>query len=104
MPTRSDRTAIQDLVVADIQQRKAIGVERYGSVLQSFNGRNVARDKYEEDLDGLMYSRQLLEQWEVMEKVIEAAVDWRVRNPESLKTLAGAVDSLLEAGWKPSPA
>jgi hypothetical protein len=43
----------------DIPARRKIGIERYGTGLQPFNGRDVARDAYEEWLDLGMY----IEQW-----------------------------------------
>lgn len=62
LPTQNDRTAIQDLVLADIEKRKAIGLERYGTLLQPFNGRDALRDLYEELLDAVMYVRQCIEE------------------------------------------
>lgn len=62
MPVKNDGPCIQDLVIADIERRKAIGLERYGTLLQPFNGRDALRDAYEEALDLCQYLRQVLEE------------------------------------------
>lgn len=62
LPIPNDRTAIQDLVIADILSRKKLGVRRYGSALQAGNGRDALRDAYEEALDLAVYLRQVIEE------------------------------------------
>lgn len=57
MPVKNNHPIIQDLVLADIQKRKELGIERYGTGLQPFNGRDFLRDGYEESMDLLMYLR-----------------------------------------------
>lgn len=57
-PVPNARPLIHDQVCADLQARKAIGVERYGQALQPFNGRDAGRDAYEECLDMAVYLRQ----------------------------------------------
>jgi hypothetical protein len=59
-PIPNDRPAIQDLVAADVAERKQIGIKRYGTPLQAFNGRDALRDAYEEALDLCQYLRQAL--------------------------------------------
>lgn len=59
-PTPNDRPAIQDLVLADVAARKQLGIQRYGTPLQAFNGRDALRDLYEELLDAVQYARQVL--------------------------------------------
>ena len=61
-PILNAGVAIQDLVMADMAHRKAVGIERYGTVLQAFNGRSALTDMYEELLDGATYVRQLIEE------------------------------------------
>jgi len=46
MPTRNDRTSIQSLVRADLDEREQVGIQRYGTPLQAFNGRDALRDAY----------------------------------------------------------
>lgn len=50
-------------VAADIEERKRVGIERYGTTLRPFNGRNALLDAYQECLDMAVYLKQaLLEQ------------------------------------------
>jgi hypothetical protein len=48
------------MVMLDIEARKKVGIERYGTVLQPFNGRSALMDAYQEALDLAIYLRQLL--------------------------------------------
>jgi hypothetical protein len=47
-------------VVADLRDRKLLGLRRYGSLLQAFNGRDALRDLHEELEDAAVYARQCL--------------------------------------------
>ena len=60
LPTINDGPCIQDLVIADIETRKAVGIERYGTTLQANNGRDALRDAYEEALDLCQYLKQCI--------------------------------------------
>lgn len=62
MPTPNGGPYVHDLVAADLQQRKELGTERYGTPLQPANGRDALRDAYEELLDGACYLRQYIEE------------------------------------------
>jgi hypothetical protein len=48
------------MVKADLDDRLALGIRRYGQPLQPFNGRNALRDAYEEALDLCVYLRAAL--------------------------------------------
>lgn len=61
-PIGNDLAEIADLVLADMAERKRIGMERYGVPLQPFNGRNALWDAYEEVLDLAVYLRQQIEE------------------------------------------
>jgi hypothetical protein len=52
--------SIQDLVIVDLQRRKEQGQEKYGTVLQGFNGRDPLIDAYQEAIDLCQYLRQAL--------------------------------------------
>lgn len=54
--------SIHDLVVADILDRKALGLERYGSVLHTEDGRSGLIDAYQEALDQVCYLRKEIEE------------------------------------------
>lgn len=53
-----DHTA--QLVINDLTARREVGIQRYGTALQPFNGRDVLRDAYEEALDLACYLRQAI--------------------------------------------
>lgn len=61
-PAPNERPHIADLVIADIQERKRLGIERYGVALQPHNGRDALVDLYQELLDGAKYARQKIEE------------------------------------------
>lgn len=60
MPVVNDETDIQALVMRDIESRREMGIRKYGTALQPFNGRNALKDAYEEVLDLAMYLKQAL--------------------------------------------
>lgn len=60
LPRRNTHPVIQDLVIADMSDRRALGIRRYGTALQPHNGRDALRDAYEEAIDLTMYLRQCL--------------------------------------------
>ena len=59
-PEQNNNPAIWDLVIKDMQTRDHIGVARYGTRLQSFNGRKALVDAYQEVLDLAVYLRQFI--------------------------------------------
>ena len=75
-PIHSDREPIWDMVIRDMLARKMAGKERYGTFLQAFNGRSAALDAYQECLDQAVYLRQMLEEWKVISRVVDAAVNF----------------------------
>jgi hypothetical protein len=56
----NNNPSVQDLVVVDLQRRKAQGQQKYGTVLQGHNGRDPLIDAYQEALDLCQYLRQAL--------------------------------------------
>lgn len=66
LPIHNERQSIQDLVIADIEARKKVGLERYGTLLQAGNQRDSLRDAYEEALDLTCYLRQAIEERDVL--------------------------------------
>lgn len=66
-PTPNDRPPIVDAVIQDMRDRKQLGIDRYGTSLQAFNGRNSLQDAYEEVIDLSVYLKQsLVEKAELM--------------------------------------
>jgi hypothetical protein len=62
LPIPNSSIDIQTLVIYDIEARRRLGTERYGTALQAHNGRDALRDAYEEALDLCCYLRQLIEE------------------------------------------
>lgn len=55
-------------------ERRKIGIERYNTVLQPFNGRDCVRDLIEEQLDSLAYSEQVILEYP---ELIEIMLEWQ---------------------------
>ena len=49
----------QTSLVAKIEERRDLGIEKYGQELHTFNGRDARKDAEEEILDCLQYVTQL---------------------------------------------
>lgn len=61
MPQKG-KVDIWPLVVEDIKARVEAGRAKYGTVLQSNNGRDALMDAYQEAIDLVMYLRQEIEE------------------------------------------
>lgn len=99
----------QSLVIADIERRRQVGIERYGQGHRPFNGRNTLLDGYEEILDLLVYWRSLLRAREAnRERLIEVVTVALRRLPDiaisdsqnrdrTAEAAAFVVDRILDA-------
>ena len=61
-PIPNDSPSIHDLVIRDMEDRKTMGLAKYGTILQAHNGRDPLIDAYQEVLDLAMYLRQEIEE------------------------------------------
>jgi NTP pyrophosphatase (non-canonical NTP hydrolase) len=59
-PPQPGRVDVADYVLADIRERVAAGEKKYGTKLQTGNGRDPLWDLYQELLDAVMYCRQAI--------------------------------------------
>lgn len=59
-------------VVRDIEERARIGALKYGSLLETFNGRSALQDLYEELLDAAQYTKQAIMESESSESFISS--------------------------------
>lgn len=57
---RPGRLNVADYVLVDIQARIDAGEKKYGTRLQTHNGRDALMDAYQEALDLVMYLRQAI--------------------------------------------
>jgi len=60
--------SIQEMVIEDMETRKAKGLETYGTLLYPHNGRDALQDAYEEALDQCMYLKQAIVERDHAEK------------------------------------
>jgi hypothetical protein len=58
-PKQGEQVVV-DIVLADIRERAETGKEKYGTYLQTNNGRSALWDAYQEAIDLVMYLRQKL--------------------------------------------
>lgn len=61
-PPKSGKVDVWPLVIADMHERNAIGTAKYGTPLQTGNGRRPLVDLYQELLDATVYCRQEIEE------------------------------------------
>ena len=61
-PPRPSGGDIWALVMADMKDRRRLGIQRYGTPLQPHNGRDSLVDAYQEALDLCVYLRQAIEE------------------------------------------
>lgn len=60
LPVPNEHPDIQSQVIADMEKRRKIGIERYGTALQPHNGRDSDLDAYEEAMNLTVYLKQRL--------------------------------------------
>ena len=59
MPTNG-KISVLPMVIKDLKSRDMIGRKKYGTTLQTKNGRDALVDAYQEALDLVMYLKQTL--------------------------------------------
>lgn len=59
-PPKPGKTVVWEHVMRDIEERVALGIERYGTPLMTRNGRDALVDAYQEILDAAFYIRQAI--------------------------------------------
>ena len=62
-----------DAIVIDLEKRAKVGSAKYGTPLQTNNGRNALLDLYEEMLDAYMYAVQFAEETGSVQKSVSIA-------------------------------
>jgi hypothetical protein len=72
-PELNNNPSIHDLLIKDIQDRKAFGLAKYGTFLQAANGRDGMVDALQEGIDLLCYLRKVIEERAVLLNFIERA-------------------------------
>lgn len=95
-PVTNDGPSCHDLVIADMEERKAHGLRKYNSLLQPNNGRSMLQDAYEEILDLAAYMRGMLEEERMANLVWVPHASYRVLDPRGDIWLA-STNSLAKA-------
>lgn len=81
-----------DLLLEVMEERRQVGLRRYGQPLRAFNGRNAARDLRDELLDGANYALQVEREMAALELAV-VALGQRVRGEAAE---FGSVEAALE--------
>jgi hypothetical protein len=82
LPTPNEYRDIQSMVIDDLGKRRLVGIERYGTALQPFNGRKSLRDIYEELLDAAVYVKQRLVEEDLADKYVDENERLKTENAE----------------------
>lgn len=77
VPVVNDGVSMQSLVRQDLDDRERVGIQRYGTSLQAFNGRDAVRDAYEEAMDLTVYLRQVLAERDALAEAARVWLDER---------------------------
>lgn len=96
-PTPGD-VAVWDLVIRDMRDRDNIGRERYGTPLQTNNGRDGLVDAYQEVLDLAVYLRQELEERTPIKRlceIVETFPGVNVCNERNISSVLETVEARL---------
>lgn len=97
------QVCVQDLVIAEMQESKRVGVERYGSTLMTFNGRRSIQDVAEEVRDLHVYLTQVKAEADADRATLIEVVAAALRRDDPLADLGyddiaeAAVDAIM--GW-----
>ena len=98
----STALVIPDWLRASMRERHAIGVQKYGTGLQVWNGRDPVVDAFQEAMDLVVYARQARERLQAMKKVeFNAAMTLDIAIHYGL-TLAERLGNVARAGVVPS--
>lgn len=98
LPEVNEQPFVHDQVAIDVLRRGQLGKQRYGTKLQPFNGRDAARDMYEEFLDGACYALQVATEMEALRADLEKVTRERDILAEELKRKLGERDNPKVAG------
>ena len=91
-PTHNALTPVWDLVIQDMQERNQVGIQRYGTPLQPFNGRDALVDAYQEALDLAVYLRQAIAERTALDDLEQEHRMMRARNERLEAELAALIE------------
>ncbi len=85
LPTPNASRPVWELVIEDMRARDQFGRAKYGTPLQSGNGRDALVDAYQEALDLCVYLRTEIEERAAKQALIEALADRVHKQSELLR-------------------
>lgn len=87
-------------VVKDLKVRAAFGFKKYGTELKTNNGRNALVDAYQEQIDGLLYTKQLIlereEEGEILCQVYALLAELKLQDEANIALSVGLLRQILE--------
>lgn len=103
LPVPNDAPDVQSALIAEIEARRNLGIQRYGTALQPFNGRDSLRDLLDELLDGATYALQVkIERDHLLARIAELEAERdRLRDEllsDAYRELADSTAAELEEG------
>ncbi len=100
-PTKGKKLVLPH-VVNDLMQRDQLGKKKYGTSLETHNGRSSLWDCYQEMLDAVMYLRKHLLELEDEKKAPEPKQSLITPKNQKLQYLCacGGVIELLQGAWR----
>lgn len=103
IPT-GEGVSVQDMIIAEMERSKEVGLARYGQTLKTFNGRRTLLDVHEEVRDLHVYLTQVMAEADAdtarIARMIHTAIEeWcESEDPASSHELASQIALSLE-GW-----
>jgi hypothetical protein len=94
-PAANDRSGMHDVVIALMRARKELGLKKYQTILQPFNGRDALLDLRDELLDAVVYVTQEIEE---RREAVALAARVEADLAEARAEVARLRRALLEAG------
>ena len=94
------QTRLMNRISQEVPLRRQVGIERYGTALQPFNGRDSLRDLWEELLDASTYFMQVEAEyselvntlWSVVDSWADASHMSKIREAERLLMRLGVLE------------
>jgi hypothetical protein len=103
LPAQNDevdcQTRLMNRISQEVPARRQVGIERYGTALQPFNGRDSLRDLWEELLDASTYFMQVEAEFTAMVDALKDVVDsWAQPLDVHLEKVRAAERLLMRLG------
>lgn len=95
-PVPNGNVAVWETVIKDMHDRNELGIKRYNTPLQPFNGRNALIDAYQESLDLAVYLRQRILEDELSKDELIDIKSYLVRLVDYLESKEGTPSIIIQ--------